>query len=97
MPLEKRWPNIGAGAGEVKNWRAARDAPGLACAVTRGLIAATLHRGRNMERIPLLGDGPPRDLNTVATQYIDDSIIGQNVGNGFIVDKHLDAVPNSLG
>src|SRR5260221_8779586 len=61
------------------------------------LLAATLHRGWNTQRFPVLGDGPPSDVDAVLLEDIDDALIRQNLAARLGVDQRLDAKADGLG
>ncbi len=50
-----------------------------------------------MQRIAVLGDRAPRDIDAVGTQHFHDTIVRQHLFGRFAVDQHLDAVAHRLG
>src|SRR5262245_54707851 len=60
------------------------------------LVPPALDRGWNVQRIPVFGDRPPRHLDALAVQDVDDPVVGQNVIGRFVVDQRLDAVTHGF-
>ena len=61
------------------------------------LLAPALHRGGDAQRLAVLGDRAPGDVDAVALQLLDDLVVGQHGGRRLGIDQLADAVAHGLG
>src|SRR5262249_12600875 len=59
-------------------------------------LAPTLNRRRYPHRFPVFGHGPARNVDTCATQFVDNRIIGQDIADTLSVDQLPDPMTNSF-
>src|SRR5688572_3325287 len=62
----------------------------------RLLVPSPLHRGWDAQRVAVLGDRAPRDVDARVAQEFDDGVVGQDVGGAFPIDQLLDAMAHSF-